>query len=278
VIVLEIITSDGTTSVTVSSVSDSQTSITWQSAARSSATYCSSTQKSTMIEWYGIAASPLTSDTINLHLSTTPISASAISFAISGADTVTPFDPYSSLPKATTACSTTAAAPSIASVYTTADEDFVFGLFGGYTPASETAGSIGSSTATLAQSVTGAGDSSAMEYSTTTQPLSPGPCNFGTTTTYWKILCDAVMPARQSVSITYETANSDGSVHSTMISGAQGTLTALYAPISLASSAGTIPSGGYILVVITAPSNEALTVFWGEGNPTLFEVQFTYQA
>jgi hypothetical protein len=260
--------------VSVSSVSDSQGNIAWQSSARSSATFCSSAEKSTMVEWYGIAASPLTSDTINVHLSTTPLAASGISVAVAGADTVTPFDPYSTLPKGTTACSTTASAPSISSLYTDADDDLVFGLFGGYTAVNQTAGTIGTATPTLAKIVSGTGDSNALEYITTSASLSSSSCKYGATTTYWKILCDAIMPARQILTVSFETTNSAGAVQSTMIGDSLASLTSLYAPISLPSSAGTVPASGYLLVVVAAPASQALTVFWGYGNPTLFEVQF----
>jgi hypothetical protein len=85
------------------------------------------------------------------------------------------------------------------------------------------------------------------------------------------------MPARQTITVSYETTNSTGTVQSTLISGSAATITALYQPVSLSSSAGNIPASGYIIVIITGPSNVALTVFWGYGAPTLFQVAFTYQ-
>ncbi len=277
VIVLSIVTSDGATAVTVTSVSDSQTKIAWQSSARSAASYCSSPEKEYLTEWYGIASSALSSDTINVGLSTTPLSASGIAFGISGADTVTPFDPYSTLPRTNTACSATSSTPSVGSVYTDADTDFVFGLFGGYTAVNQTAGTIGTPTASVIRSISGTGINNAAEYTTITQSLSSATCKYGTSSTYWKILCDAVMPARQTLTVSYETTNSAGTLYSTMISNSPGTLTGIYAPISITSSSGTVPASGYVLVIITA-SSSALTVYWGYGNPTFFQIEFNAQS
>jgi len=86
------------------------------------------------------------------------------------------------------------------------------------------------------------------------------------------------MPARQTVTISYLTTNSAGTVQSTMIGGSSATITAAYAPVSLASSAGTIPASGYIRVLITAPAGSGLTIFWGYGKPTQFQVSYTYRS
>ncbi len=99
VVVLSIVTYKSGTSVTVSSLSDSAGKMTWQGSARSSFISCSGTQETTHVEWYGIAATTLSSDTITVNLSTTPTAASGIALAVSGADTSTPFDPASGLPK-----------------------------------------------------------------------------------------------------------------------------------------------------------------------------------
>ncbi len=278
VIVLSIVANDGSTTVTVSSISDSLNSITWQSTARASTTFCTSTEKSSLVEWYGIASSVLTNDVITVRLSTTPLSASGIAFGVAGVDTTTPFDPNSVLPKGGSTCSASASAPSVGGVSTDADTDLVFALFGGYASVTETAGTIGSGTSSLVTTVSGTGNSNAAEFLAESTSQSSISCKYGTSTTYYRILCDALMPARQSITVSYETTNSAGTVQSTMISSASATITDLYQPVSLSSSAGIVPSSGYVLVLITGPSGVALTVFWGSGNPTNYQVGFTYQS
>ena len=126
--------------------------------------------------------------------------------------------------------------------------------------------------------VAGTGDSNAVEYEAMTSSQSSDSCTFGTSTTYWWVLCDALMPARQAITVSYYTTNSAGVVQSTMASSSPATVTALYQPISISSSAGTVPASGYLEVVITgSPSAGALSVVWGSPKPTLFEVSYTYR-
>jgi hypothetical protein len=276
VVVLSIQTYSSGASVTVSSVTDSLTAVSWKSSARQTLVSCTGTQESTLTEWYGTAASAVTSDTITVSLSATPISASGIAFGVSGADTTTPFDPASGLPKtAVSGCTAGVATPSVSAVSTAADTDFALSLFGGYTSVTETAGTIGGTTASLINAVAGTGDSNAAEYATTAAALSSTSCSYGTSTTYWGIICDALMPARQTITISYATTNSAGTVQSSMISGSAATITAVYQPISLVSTAGGVPASGYIRVTITAPSGTALAVSWGAPKPTLFEIETT---
>jgi hypothetical protein len=278
VIVLSIQTYGAGTAISVSSVSDSQAKVTWKSSARNSLTSCTGADLSTNTEWYGIAATALTTDTITVTLSSAPTSASGIAFGVSGADTTTPFDPATGLPKTgVSSCTFAAAAPTVSGVTTVADTDFVFAAYGGYTSTTETAGTIGTLTPSIVKTVAGTGDSNAVEYTATTTALSGASCSFETTTTYWGALCDAIMPARQTVTVSYITTNSAGTVQSTMISSSPATITAFYQPITLPSSAGSVPASGYIRVIITAPSAAAITVFWGYGKPTLFQVAYTYR-
>jgi hypothetical protein len=279
VVVLSIDTYTSGSSVTVSSITDSLGKITWQGSARSSFVTCSGTQEATHVEWYGIASTAVSSDTITVKLSSAPTAASGIALGVSGADTTTPFDPAAGLPKtASSACSATGAAPAAAAVSTVADNDFVFSLFGGYTSVTETAGNIGSPAATLVATAAGTGDSNAVEYVTTATSQSGISCSFGTAATYWGILCDALMPLRQAITVSYYTTNSAGAVQSTMASGASATVTGLNVPISVVSSAGTVPASGYVEVVITGPASIALTVYWGAPKPTLFEIAYTYRS
>ena len=279
VVILSIETYLSGSSVTVSSISDTLSGITWQASARKSFVSCTGTQESTHVEWYGKAATTLTADTITINLSTTPTSASGISFGVKGADNTTPFDPAAGLPAtAVSSCSNSNSSPTVSGVTTAADTDFVISLFGGYTSTTETAGTIGGTTATLVTAVAGTGDSNAAEYIKATAAQSSVSCSYGVATKYWNILCDAIMAARQTITVSYATTNSAGTVQSTMIAGSSATITAVYALVSVSSSAGTIPASGYVRVVITAPAGAGLTIFWGTGKPTQFQVAFTYRS
>jgi hypothetical protein len=278
VVVLSIVTYKSGASVTATGILDGKNAITWQKSARSSSVFCSGTQEVTETEWYGTVANTISADAISVALSSAPTAGSAIVIGVSGADTTTPFDPAAGLPKtASSTCTSTGAAPTVPGVSTLADTDFVLALFGGYTSVTETVGNIGAGSASIANTVTGTGDSNAVEYKAMTSSQSSDSCAFGASTTYWGILCDALMSARQSVTISYYTTNSAGVVQSTMASASPATITALYQPVSITSSAGTVPASGYIEVVITGPSGAALSVFWGIPKPTLFEVSFTYR-
>ncbi len=279
VVVLSVKTYKSGASVTATGIIDSKSAVTWQNAARSSFVSCSGVQEVTNIEWYGVAAGIVTADTITVTLSSAPTAASGIAFGVSGADTTTPFDPAAGLPKtAVSACSAVAAAPTVAAVSTLADTDFIFSQFGGYTSVTETAGAIGGTVGTLVNTVAGVGDSNAVEYRAVATSQSSVSCAFGTATTYWGILCDALMPARQAITVSYYTTNAAGAIQSTMASSAPATATALYQPLHVSSSAGAVPASGYVEVVITGPAGAALTVFWGIPKPTLFEVTYTYRA
>ncbi len=142
----------------------------------------------------------------------------------------------------------------------------------------ETVGNIGGAASTLVNTVSGTGDSNAAEYKTMSSAQSSISCAFGTSTSYYGILCDAIMSARQAITVSYYTTNSAGAIQSTMASSSAQTITALYQPLTITSSAGTVPASGYIEVTITGPTTTALTVHWGSGKPTLFEVAFTYRS
>lgn len=278
VVLLSIETYKSGTSITVSSVSDSLSGVAWQGSARSSSVSCSGTQETTHIEWYGIAATTLSSDAITITLSATPTSASGIAFGVTGADTTTPFDPTAGLPNKAVDCTGTSTVPTVTGVSTVGDTDFMFAFFGGYTSVIEKVGTIGAPKATLIWNVAGTGASNAAEYVQTTSAQSLISCSFGSSTSYWGVLCDALMPARQTITVSYVTTNSAGTVQSTMISGSSATLTASNQPVSLSSSSGTVPASGYVRVVITAPAGAALTVNWGSGKLTQFQVSYTYRS
>lgn len=277
VIILSIVTS-GLTTVNVSSISDSLAEITWQASPRAVTSFCTGVQNSSLIEWYGIAYSAISSDVVTVQLSSAPISASGIAFGVAGADTVTPFDPNTVLPTYGYSCGATASFPSIGDVSTDSDNDFIFSLFGGYTSISEEAGTIGNVTSALITTIAGVGDSGAAEYlsENTTQSTSVS-CEYGVPTTYYGILCDALMPARQSITVSYETTDSTGTVQSTMASNTPATITDLHSSVSIPSGSGIIPASGYVVLIITDPSTVPLRVFWGSSHPTNFQVTFSYQ-
>ena len=279
VVLVSIATYAGSSSVTASSVADSLSKIAWQGSARSAYVSCSGTHEVTHIEWYGIAATAVTSDVITVALSGTPTGASAIVFGVSGADTTTPFDPSPGLPQAGTGgCSGSGTTPAVSPVSTVADTDLVFALFGSSSSLAQSAGAIGPATAGLVATQMTTGTSGAVEYETMSASQSSDSCGFASATVYWGVLCDALMPARQAIAVSYYATNSAGVVQSTMASASPATITALYQTVSVSSSAGTVPASGYVEVVVTAPAGAALTVYWGSPKPTLFEVASVYRA
>jgi hypothetical protein len=276
VIILSIVT-NGPSAVSVTSISDSLDDVAWQTSPRAIVSTCTGDQNSTLIEWYGIANTTLTNDVITVQLTTIPISASGIAFGVAGADTVTPFDPNVVLPGQAFSCSPTASIPSVGGVSFDSDADYVFSLFGGYTPVDEVSGVIGNASGTLIATVASTGDSNAAEYVSESATQSSVSCDFGEATTYYGILCDALMPAIQSLLVSYETAYSVGTVQSTMISASAVTTTGLHPSVSIPSASGIIPALGYVLVVITDPTDVPLTILWGSSDPTNFQVTFAGQ-
>lgn len=249
VIILSIITYKSGASITVSSISDSASEVTWQTSARQSLVACSGATETTQTEWYGITTSALSADTIKITLSGTPSDASAEDIAISGANTAQPFD-TASLPQiATATCTATNSTPSTSSsgVSTNNANDFVFSTFGSDTSVSETAGKIGGTTATLEKTLSGSGDSLAVEYLITSSKLSSTSCSFGTATTYWGVLCDAIVQAGGSFvlpasSSMYLWSPQYSSMTSTSIYPSTGSFT-LYNTLPTPSIDGTPESG-----------------------------------
>src|SRR5712692_5150723 len=198
VIVIWVVTYKSGSSITVSSVSDSLGKVTWQSSARSTYTSCTGTQETTQTEWYGTASTAVSSDVITASLRGVPTSAAGEEFAVSGANTVSPFDPNANVPKnAISTCTGTAATPSVSGLSTTNNNDFLFSFYGGYTSTTETAAAGG----TLIRTVAGTGDSLAGEYAIVSTTQSAITCLFGTSTTYWGILCDAIVQGAGSFSL-----------------------------------------------------------------------------
>jgi len=118
---------------------------------------------------------------------------SVVAFAISGANTATPFDTHSGLPYSAYS-SNTNTAPSVTGVLTTNANDMIIGLAGSRTATTETAGTG----FTLIKSITSAGGSGAAEDEILTSPLSSSTTvSFGTSisTSTWAMIVDAVQRA-----------------------------------------------------------------------------------
>ncbi|HEY6283608.1 MAG TPA: hypothetical protein VIW22_06760, partial [Nitrososphaerales archaeon] len=43
-------------------------------------------------------------------------------------------------------------------------------------------------------------------------------------------------------------------------------------------AAGTVPVSGYVKVTLTAPAYSSFTIKWGSGQPTDFQVTYTYRS
>jgi hypothetical protein len=279
VIVVWVVTRLHKASVTVKSISDSANAVTWQGTARESYDTCSGANNEiTGVEWYGIASGRLASDTITVNLSTNPSAASAEEFGISGANTASPFDP-AILPQTSSDCTGSSTTPSVPGVATTDAGDLAFAAMGTFTALTETAGTIGGSTASIVGTQVGTGTAGlAVEDFVSTSRLSSASCSFGAATSWWDILCDAVVPASQTVTVSFASTDSAGTVQSTMINGTAVTVPSTsYAAATLASTAGSVPASGYLRVTVTAPSGAQLTVKWGSGAPTDFQAFLQYR-
>lgn len=101
--------------------------------------------------WYAVAPSTLTSDTVTVHYSSSTHAPRVVVFAVSGANTVTPFDANASLPDGTAQNATTT---SVANTISTSNaNDLIFNVFGADTPGAITRPS-GFSQATASGSIT----------------------------------------------------------------------------------------------------------------------------
>jgi hypothetical protein len=279
IIILNIVTFSSGASIGASSVSDSAAGVAWQGSARNSFVTCSGSHETTHIEWYGVSSGTLSSDTITVHLASAPAAASAIAFGVSGADTTAPFDISPTVPAtAASGCTGSSTTPTVASVGTVADTDFVFALFGSQGLVTETAGTLLGGSAMLVTTQAGTSVSAAAEELTTATNKASSSCSFGTATTFWGILCDAIVPLRQTVTVAAATTNGAGTVQSTLVGSTAVTITGSLAPITLASAAGTVPASGYVRVTVVAPAGSALTINWGGSKPTDFQILYTYKS
>jgi hypothetical protein len=79
-----------------------------------------------------------------------------------------------------------------------------------------------------------------------------------------------------SMTVSIYTTTSTGAAHNTIVSGAGETLSAAKTQIvsRFTSPSTTVPAGGYIEVVLTAPTLSAATIYWGSGELTNFQVPY----
>ena len=120
---------------------------------------------------------------------------SVVAFAISGTNTASPFDTNAGLPYSAT--SSGSSAPSVTGVSTTNANDMIIGLQGSRAATTETAGT----SYTLIRSVTSARGSGATEDRIVTSVQSSATVSFGTSTTGWAMIVDAVQQAVPTISV-----------------------------------------------------------------------------
>ncbi len=159
--------------------------------ARSSGVVSSSTTQTKYTELYGVANAPLSSEVITIKLSAMPTSAAAFAIAFSGVNTASPFDP-GVFPNIAIATKASATVPKSGSWSTRNPNDVIVALYEGYTATTETAGVIAGTTATLGLTRAATGTSMAFQYRVLSATVSKQTAAFGTPTTYWAILTDAL--------------------------------------------------------------------------------------
>ena len=137
-------------------------------------------------EWYGIASSALSSETITVHLSGSPADDSTIvAFGISGANTASPFDSHSGLPAW---ASGSGGSPSV-SISTSNANDFIFGVEVRGCPSAN-----GAHYSTIASDGCSANYTDVYaEYQIVSSAKSSLAVNWGSTASYWDIMGDAVV-------------------------------------------------------------------------------------
>ena len=149
-------------------------------------------------EWYAIATTPLSQDQVSVETALTGETwYGVIAFAVSGANTVSPFDSNPSLPRAQANTACPGNYPCNTGV-STSGPDFVY-QFGGDTGyALETPGSG----FTLIGDNTGGGDAYA-QFMISTAPLSSATLSFGTAQGWdFGVIADAIQPATSGSSST----------------------------------------------------------------------------
>ncbi len=253
-------------SATVSSVSSSP-SLTW--TRRLSVAF--STNRHLEV-WYSIWSGS-GANTITITLSGS-FNAAGVAFGISGANTLSPFDSNAAIPNSATGTAGTSATVTIS---TSNPTDLIIGALGLQGNPAVTTGS--GFTVILTQTAgTGGGgnthtDSAEYQSVTTTQTnLAVGYSWSGAED--WAIIGDAIVSA-QPVSVTLHTTDSAGTLVSTLLATSNtNPLLTVETQVSTVYSigSGSIPAGGYLELIIAAPASASITVYWGSGQQTNFQV------
>lgn len=97
----------------------------------------------------------------------------------------------------------------------------------------------------------------------------------------WALIGDAVVPATSgsTISISAYTTTSAGANSNTLFSGLNtNTLPSSSGQVSTIFSvtSSSIPALGYIKIVLTAPASSEISLQWGNGKPTNFQIAYTY--
>ena len=223
--------------------------------------------------FYAIASSTLSAASITATLSTNRRFV-LTAFAISGANTVSPFDSSLTTPASASGTSTT---PSV--TFTTSQtNDFIISTAFVNNNPTITLGTDYTLIANTAQSTQMRG---VTEYKTGSDSGSQTSGYSLSNSNAWAIIGDAVVPASQAVSavVSVSSTNSAGTTASTLVSSTNsGTITSSNNQVASVFdvASGTIPASGYIKVAITAPAASNFKVRWGAGVPTNFQIAFTY--
>lgn len=246
---------------TISSITSSP-ALTW--TQRASILFSSTRHLET---WYSIWSS---SGTITITITMTGTSnAAGVAFGISGANTLSPFDTNQAIPNSAAGTAGTTATVTISTSNTA---DFLIGALGVQGTPALTIGTGFTLILTQASSTT-------RETSDEYQRVSAAQTNLAVSYSWtgaqdWAIIGDAVV-AGGSITVTVRTTDSAGTLVSTLLSsGTTKTVssTNTQMPTIFSISSGSIPSGGYIEVILSAPSSASITVYWGVGQPTNFQM------
>jgi len=142
-------------------------------------------------EWWAVASSPLTSDTINLGESgSSSHNTVAIAYGISGANTANPFDSNSGLPYTKSGTSGT---PTITGVSTSNANDMIIGLVG-YRATSTNQTAASGYTLIASQTFSSSQQWGAAEYQKVTSAQSGISVSWGTSmsSSDWTMIVDAI--------------------------------------------------------------------------------------
>jgi hypothetical protein len=217
--------------------------------------------------WYAVWSS---SGSITLTVTMSGgTNAAGVAFGITGANTASPFDSGAGIPGSASGAAGTSAS---ATISTTNYNDFIIGALGLQGVPALTHGT--GFTTILTQAAT------TRETSDEYQVVTSAQTNLAVGYTWtgaqdWAMVADAVVAASQPMTINVRTTTSTGVLSSTLVSSTS--TTAVLSTKSGTSSvfsitAGTVPSGGYIEVILTAPSAATITIYWGSGQPTNFQL------